>query len=393
MDELNKQSNAFDYLIWRGDLGFKENKINEIDIAILTQIAILDLKGIVPEIDEDNSISIYDAYEAFHKEERDKKKIGLIIPNTIIRAFNKIHKTHRFKHIEAMHYLEDISLEDEMQISATTFKITDDEYVICFSGTDDTIIGWKENFNMMYKFPVPAQVCACDYVNKVVKKHEGAKFYISGHSKGGNMAIYSTYTCEEDVFKRIIATYNYDGPGLSTKDENFFDDTRTKKILSIVPQSSVVGVLFDHKEKITYVRSIQNGAYQHDVFSWLVKGCDFVYEKDLTKEGRAIRDKTKEVISEMSDVEKEKFSNNLYLLLSAGDSYNLLDANEKKKYFWDAYFKMPKEEKKYLLSPLRKLFKDRDVQKTVFDTFRGMINDTMNAKKIEKEEKNKLKKS
>ena len=393
MDELNKQSNAFDYLIWRGDLGFKENKINEIDIAILTQIAILDLKGIVPGIDEDNSISIYDAYEAFHKEERDKKKIGLIIPNTIIRAFNKIHKTHRFKHIEAMHYLEDISLEDEMQISATTFKITDDEYVICFSGTDDTIIGWKENFNMMYKFPVPAQVCACDYVNKVVKKHEGAKFYISGHSKGGNMALYSTYTCEEDVFKRIIATYNYDGPGLSTKDENFFDDTRTKKILSIVPQSSVVGVLFDHKEKITYVRSIQNGAYQHDVFSWLVKGCDFVYEKDLTKEGRAIRDKTKEVISEMSDVEKEKFSNNLYLLLSAGDSYNLIDANEKKKYFWDAYFKMPKEEKKYLLSPLRKLFKDRDVQKTVFDTFRGMINDTMNAKKIEKEEKNKLKKS
>lgn len=391
MDELNKQSNVFDYLIWRGDLSFKESKINEIDIVVLTQISILDLKGIVPSIDEDQSISIYDAYEAFHKDERDKKKIGLIIPSTIIRAFNKLHKLHRFKHIEAMHYLEDISLEDEMQISATTFKISDDEYLICFSGTDDTIIGWKENFNMMYKFPVPAQVCACDYVNKVASKHPNAKFYIAGHSKGGNMALYSTYTCELDVFKRIVSTFNYDGPGLSTKDESFFDESRTKKILTIVPQSSVVGVLFDHKEKIVYIRSIQDGAYQHDVFSWLVKGADFVYEKDLTREGRAIRDKTKEVMSEMSELEKEKFANNLYLLFSAGNAYNLLDANEKKKYFWDAYFKMPKEERKYVINPLRKLLKDRDIQKTVFNTFRGMINDNKNTKKIEKEEKDKAK--
>ena len=391
MDELNKNSNIFDYLIWRGDLGFRENKVNEIDIAILTQIAILNLDGIVPGIESSESISIADAYEAFHKDERDKKRIGLIIPNTIIRAFNKIHKTHRFKHIEAMHYIEDISIEKEEQISATTFKISEDEYVICFSGTDDTIIGWKENFNMMYQFPVPAQVCACDYVNTVVKKHPGAKFYISGHSKGGNMALYSTYTCDEDVFKRIIATYNYDGPGLSTKDEEFFSDNRTKKILTIVPQSSVVGVLFDHKEKIVYIRSIQDGAYQHDVFSWLVKGTDFVYEKDLTKEGRAIRDKTKEVMSEMSELEKEKFANNLYLLLSAGNSSSLIDANDKKKYMWDAYFKMPKEERKYVINPLRKLLKDRDIQKTVFNTFRGMINDNKNTKKIEKEEKDKAK--
>ena len=120
---------------------------------------------------------------------------------------------------------------------------------------------------------------------------------------------------------------------------------------------------------------------------------DFVYEKNLTKEGRAIRDKTKEVMNEMSEVEKEKFSNNLYLLFSAGNASNLLDANEKKKYFWDAYFKMPKEEKKYVLTPLRKLLKDRDIQKTIFDTFRGMINDTKNTKKIEKEEKSKNKKS
>lgn len=393
MDELNKYSNIFDYLQWRGDLDFNSNKVNEIDIVILTQIAILNLKGIIPEINEDASINIADAYEVFHKDGRDKKRIGLIIPNTIIRAFNKIHKTPRFKHIEAMHYIEDISIEKEEQISATTFKISENEYVICFSGTDDTIIGWKENFNMMYKFPVPAQECAREYVNKVMHLHPSAKFYISGHSKGGNMALYSTYTCDDDVFKRIITTYNYDGPGLSTKDEDFFIESRTKKIISIVPQSSVVGVLFDHKEKISYIRSIQNGAYQHDVFSWLVKCTDFVYEKDLTKEGIAIRDKTKEVMSEMSELEKEKFANNLYLLLSAGNSTNLIDTNEKKKHIWDAYFKMPKEERKYIYAPLRKLLKDRDIQKTVFNTFRGMINDNKNTKKIEKEEKNKTKKS
>ncbi len=385
MDELNEKANVFDYLNWRGDLSFSQDKINKIDLAIFTQIAITNLKGIVNGMDDDEGLSIYDAYEAFKKEKRNKEKIGLIIPSTIIRMFSKVHKLNRFKNVKAMYYLEDIDIEKEIQISATTFKINDNEYVIAFSGTDDTIIGWKENFNMMYKFPVPAQIEAANYVDGVIEKHKGAKFYITGHSKGGNMALYSTYACNINNFKQVEYSISFDGQGLSTKNEDFFDEDRTKKITSIVPTSSVVGVLFDHKEKIQYIKSNQNGAYQHDVFSWMIKGNDFVYEKGLTKEGQAVKDKTREVMENMTELEKEKFANNLYTLLCAGDSKDLISLDKNKLKLWEAYFKMNKEERKYLSEPIRLLLKDKNIRLTVFNTFKGMINDNKKNKKNKKE--------
>ena len=152
-----------------------------------------------------------------------------------------------------------------------------------------------------------------------------------------------------------------------------------------MPESSVVGVLFDHKEKTYYLKSIQDGAYQHDVLSWLVKGCDFVYARGLSKEGQAVKEKTREIIGSMSDVEKEKFSTNLYLLLSVGNSKDLLELNNNKFKMWEAYFKMPKNERKYLSEPIRKLLKDKNIQRTVFDTLKGMANDNKK-KKLEKKE-------
>ena len=385
MDELNNKSNIFDYINWRGDLTFDKSPINKIDIAILTQIAIINLKDIVPDINSDDSISIYDAFEKFHEEKRDNKQIGLIIPFTIIRLFNKIHKMPRYKDIRIMYYLEDIDLDTEMQISASTFKINDNEFVISFSGTDDTIIGWKENFNMMYKFPVNSQIHACKYVSEVMDKNKDAFFYLSGHSKGGNMVLYSSYAISDDHFKRVINAYSYDGQGLSPNNDDFFKDNRNKKIISFVPESSVVGVLFDHKEKTYYIKSIQDGAYQHDLLSWLVKGSDFVYAKGLSKEGLAVKEKTREIIGSMTDVEREKFSTNLYVLLSVGNSKDLMQLNENKFKLWEAYFKMPKNERKYLSEPIRKLLKDKNIQRTVFDTLKGMANDNKKKKQEKKE--------
>ena len=141
MDELNEKANVFDYVNWRGDLSFSQDKINKIDLAIFTQIAITNLKGIVNGLDDDEGISIYDAYEIFKKEKRNKEKIGLIIPSTIIRLFSKIHKSNRFKNVKAMYYLEDIDIEKEIQISATTFKISDDEWSILLDGTGADTVG------------------------------------------------------------------------------------------------------------------------------------------------------------------------------------------------------------------------------------------------------------
>ena len=168
MQGLIKEANVFDYVTWRSDLSFENSPINKIDILILIQLAIVNFDGIVPALCDDfKDISLEDAYHQFEKEKRLENKIGLIIPNTVLSLFKNIHNTKRYKQIKMSDYIDIISIEKEEQVSAITFEIDKDTFLIGFSGTDDTIIGWKENFNMIYKFPVESQIEANNYVNKV----------------------------------------------------------------------------------------------------------------------------------------------------------------------------------------------------------------------------------
>lgn len=376
MNKMYLKANLLDYLSWRGDLKFTNDPINKVDLLFFSQLALINFDGVIEDLsDEYKPKKIKDAYYVYsHIEENKNKKLGLIIPDTILKSFKLASRQERYKNVLVSDNMNIINLEKEEQASALTFEVMPNVFVIAFSGTDDTIIGWKENFNMMFKFPIEAQISACDYVNKVMAKHKNGKFYITGHSKGGNLAMYSCLTANEEFDERIISCVSFDGPGLNVKNESFFDMERFKKITSVLPQSSVVGVLFKKNEHTLYVKSINDGAYQHDGFSWMIKGKDFIYEKELTKEALAIKDGVEKVVSEMSEYEQIKFSDNLYKILCAGGAKDLITLNERKKASFDAYIKMPKEEKKYLKVPLQKLTKDKYVKKVVFDTLKGSFN-------------------
>ena len=53
-------ANLCDYVLWRGDLSFKNYSFNTVDALLLCQIAYLNLSGIVPE-DFNIGISLRDA--------------------------------------------------------------------------------------------------------------------------------------------------------------------------------------------------------------------------------------------------------------------------------------------------------------------------------------------
>lgn len=370
MKESN--NNIFDYLIWRGDVELTNKNINIIDLGMFSQLSLVDLDDVAPSVDDDNELSIEEiSNEYFKKDNNRSYDLGLIVPNTILSMLYKMSLCDRFKNIIISNYVNDISIEKEEQFSALTIKIDDNTYCISFSGTDDTIIGWKENLNMLFPKPVAAQVKAKEYVEKMMRKYNG-NFYICGHSKGGNLSLYSSLMIDDNLKNRIIKVYSFDGPGLNSDlSDKLEKDIIYDKITTVIPQSSTIGRLFEHREKTLIVRSFQVGFYQHDIFSWSLKGKDFIYEKELTEESRLVDAKVKEIISGMTDIEKEKFVGNLYTILSQTEAFDLVELTEKKKKIIEGYFKLPKEERRYVYDPLKKLIADRKVQYILFSSIRA----------------------
>lgn len=111
----------------------------------------------------------------------------------------------------------------------------------------------------------------------IAEKYPNKKIRIGGHSKGGNVAIYSAITTSKSIQNRIIKVYNYDGPGFS---KNMIDKYGNDKIIdkmeTYIPQDSIIGRILNHKEKITIAYSLEKGILQHDIFSWQVLKDDLV---------------------------------------------------------------------------------------------------------------------
>ena len=129
---------------------------------------------------------------------------------------------------------------------------------------------------MSYQTPVPAQRSAAEYLRDAARRRRG-RLRVGGHSKGGNLAVYAAAHTPQPVQARLEAVYNNDGPGFcaGALDETGYAAVR-ERIRTFVPQTSIVGMLLDHEERYTVVRSRQVGLLQHDPFSWQVEWPDFV---------------------------------------------------------------------------------------------------------------------
>ena len=156
------------------------------------------------------------------------------------------------------------------QFAAMTVNLPDGSNVVAFRGTDGTLEGWKEDFNFAYLQESPAQALSKEYLNSVGKATKG-KLYVTGHSKGGHEAIYSSMTCDEDVRNKIAKIYNFDGPGIRRDIiDKYGENYRNiqNKLISYVPPTSIIGMLFVDHESIQCIKSTNSFIMQHDQFSW-----------------------------------------------------------------------------------------------------------------------------
>lgn len=346
--------NLIEYIEQFGNKTFDEMAFNNADSLVICQFIYLNLNHCL-EQKSNKRISIHDALNLPNITE------DLLVYETIFeknsrKLFQIIRNSKRFGPIE-MAYLEaEIDPSIESQFFALTFFLPDGKMIICFRGTDGTLIGWKEDLNMAFLTTVPGQIKAAEYANNVLKENEDKKFIIAGHSKGGNLAFFSAMTIHDKYLPNLIKVYNHDGPGFKHP-EAVFDMSKIDYINSLslktVPHASIVGVLLSHDTDCKIVKAKQLYLLQHDLFSWQIneETKDIEYLPEYSAVSNVNEVAMKNLLAKLSDEDIKDIADSILELLG-GKNVTLFDlANDPLSYLMElakTYSKYPKE-KRYRL--------------------------------------------
>mgnify|MGYP001096097903 CR=1 FL=1 len=223
----------------------------------------------------------------------------------------------RFRDIRVMGYTQQMDAGLEKQFAAVTLQWEDRWGYIAFRGTDSTLVGWKEDFNMAFQYPVPSQEAAQRYLAQAAKHCKG-ELRVGGHSKGGNLAVYAAAHSAQEIQERLVRVYSHDGPGfLAAVLQSGEFQTIAPKLDKTLPQSSLVGMLLEQQENFRIVKSDRVGLWQHDPFSWLVEGNDFLLQEELTPDAQYLDKTLNRWISSLTTAERERFVDSLYALVDA----------------------------------------------------------------------------
>ena len=308
-------ASMFDYLKWRGDLTFTQDRPNQVDALIFSSLAYLRFGERVSRTPS-GPISLRDAAAEFFSlpdiDQRYRVK-------TDARLLEAAVQTARFGNTRILFYRDQFIPQEETQFAAMTFLLDDGSAFLAFRGTDDSLTGWKEDFNMSFRDEVPAQRLALEYTQEFCEAHL-LPLRLGGHSKGGNLAVYAGAKCGPLIQKRILTVYNNDGPGFR---ENMIQDfgylAIVPRIHTYVPQSSVIGMLLEHEEPYTIVRSRSVGILQHDAYSWELMGRQFLPVEELTADSRFLDKTIKTWLADMTLEERNEVVDAVFGLLGTGD--------------------------------------------------------------------------
>lgn len=298
--------NIIDYIEWRGDLSFENSPINEIDDIIFARFSYLPFKYIeLKEIDTIENIAL----------EMKDLDIENYLWNDDKVFLQKIGNCKRFKDIKVSDYIEIFDEAAEKQFAAITLWIQKNQKYISFRGTDSSLVGWKEDINMGFKKDVPSQKEAVKYLSSMAEKYKD-DLIIGGHSKGGNLAVYSAVFCKDSVKNRIERVINADGPGF---DKSVILTDNYKKILNkiqtYIPQSSIVGRLLEHEEEYQVVKSIQKGIMQHDIYSWEIEPTKLIRIPTVTNNSEIFNGIVSDWLKNTTPEQRENFINMIYEII------------------------------------------------------------------------------
>ena len=253
------------YLKKYGDVSFQEKEFNVIDSMILSCLVYIDFSDLIKNKKDKLGFVLRNFLNVYRCKELIRSKF---FSRNILKLAKELVNLKRFKDVIVYNY--EYKLTDEEQFGALSYKLEDGTVFVGFLGTDDYLVGWKEDFDMFHKFPVPAHKDAIKYLNKTIGIFD-KKVIVGGHSKGGNLALVSSMFANFFVRLKIKKVINLDGPGLRYREINSKRYQRTQdKYVHIVPNYSVFGLLLRHSDDYLVIKSNSVAFESHSPFSWIV---------------------------------------------------------------------------------------------------------------------------
>lgn len=356
-------STIFDYLKEVTYDSIYDRPFTELDVLALTELTYLPFGHIVPQGDTTGiPVRLSDAMELI------ERTTNFIVTNQHLHLVDELATSKRFKNIKLLNYVDEYDPDVQKQFAAMTYRLTMDVYLVIFRGTDDTLIGWKEDFHMTYMDHVPAQKRAASYLQHVMKEFPKGRFMVAGHSKGGNLAAYACTYLPDYLFERVDAIYCYDAPGLNKAIIETEGYQRVAHLIHrFVPQGSIVGMMLEVPVPATIVKSRAFGGFaQHDAFTWMVEKDTFVTLDQTSPDSQQTDETLKQWVREVPDSQLKKFFDTFFgLFLDAGitsinDLMDLKNFSKIKEIFQNAQDLDPTERE--MLERLAKQLIDTRVQ-------------------------------
>ncbi len=383
-------SGIVEYSLMNAHKDFNALPFSKVDGLIFAQLAYLEYDEFVPDKHlfargiTFSRIAEQDGFENLFPLERTARKNLLL--------FNSMAYSKRYGKVKINYHENVFDPEKAIQFSATTFLLPDGNACVSFRGTDSTITGWRENFDMLYNDTVPAQVLSVKYLNKVASKIKG-KITVVGHSKGGNLAIYSSVMCSEKTKEKIVEVQSFDSPGFT---EDFVTSQAylqmEEKIVKFVPEESMIGMLLSNTDSYRIVKSEGEGIHQHDPFLWIVENNDFVTGEKIHASAKLVTNTFKEWMSNYSFEQRELFIDGIFGIIEATNAQNAESFIEWSEYlrdntslFYDTIKDLDPEIRSFMLKFLGNILpsaKDsllitpKRIIKNTFDKIKSRKNDT-----------------
>ncbi|MCR4755146.1 MAG: DUF2974 domain-containing protein [Lachnospiraceae bacterium] len=323
--------NIISYVEEYGDRSMKEHPFNEVDALVLSQFIYLKWEHIIPGLSDGcDAISIKD----MDKKMRKKHLFGEVFMDERYEKdnkalFNAMLASKRFGELSCNYRYDTIDKDAETQFFAMTVFIPGALPIVVFRGTDETLLGWKEDFNMAYRAPVPGQLHSSTYIKQVGLRISG-EFITAGHSKGGNLAVYSILTAPEEIKNRTVMMYNFDGPGFNREIMEQHDyPSIASRIFKVVPESSIVGVILERDDNYKTVTSDARGGAQHNPYTWLVYEGRFDYIENVSTASRVFRDSITGWMDQTDPDKREVVFATAYEILAASDASTTIELTKK----------------------------------------------------------------
>lgn len=313
--------NMLDYIKEFGHVSFEERAFSEIDALVLTELEYLPLEKVVPSDENGETFVTVKDIAEYMKENKQElfDENPMMITQERHEVSQVIADAPRFQSLKFFGVVSEWDKDTTKQFAAVTVEVEPSVRLVVFRGTDETLIGWKEDFLMTYSPLVAAQTDAKEYLAKQASLW-GGDLMISGHSKGGNLAIYAAATQEEDVQLRIVDIFCFDSPGLyrSVLETKGYQNI-VPLAMRYIPQDSLVGLMLESEVPYVIVKSNATGAMQHSAMTWEIEDGQFIKMEKLTKNSQLNDQTFKKWTESVSDEELELFWNVFFeLLFSVG---------------------------------------------------------------------------